>query len=302
MLNSSHKFAKRIVHDCSSHKLTMLRLSTVALLLLARTCAFAPVNNRVFVGGNFGSIDNLVRMFRAYGKIEEIRLQDDVAFVTFVNAESAAAALQHQCSEVDVKISHATLLHSVERQRRTVEDWEEMMRLAHAGNFAVQVPKNNLHGLRHYCSNHMDGVEVIGSLDVALNDAAMLYMKVDDYNAAIDILHDTHALRYHKIYPSINGIVRGTILDVARRLWFELEKLPFQLSIRLQVFPPSLLDAVQAAVEEFRPSPGIRISSSSYSHVYSVVGITAYGSDERGGVFMVGLAEPASPLSKASQS
>ena len=285
----------------TSLNMKMLRLLT-AMLLLVRTYAFAPVNNRIFVGGNFGTIDSLARMFRAYGKIEEIRLMDDVAFVTFVDAASAEAALQHQFSEVDVKISHTTPLHSVERQCRTVEEWEDIMRLVHAGNFAVQVQKINLHGLRHFCSNHMDGVEVIGSLDVASNDAAMFYMKVDDYNAAIDILHDAHALRYHKIYPSIDGIVRGTILDVARRLWVELEKLPKQLSIRLQVFPPSLRDAVQAAIEEFRPSPDIRISSSSYSHVYSVVGITAYGSDERGGVFMVGLAEPNSPLSKASQS
>ena len=273
-----------------------------AVLLLTRTCAFAPVNNRIFVGGNFGTIDNLARMFRAYGKIEEIRLHDSVAFVTFVNADSAAAALRHKSSEIDVKLSKAGPMHNSERQRRTVEEWEEMMRLAHKGNFAVQVSKDNLHGLRSYCSNHLDGAEVIGSLGVASNDAAMLYMKVDDYNAAIGILHDTSVLRYYKIYPSINGIVRGSILDVARRLWFELEKLPLQLSIRLQVFPPSLLDAVQAAIEEFRPSPDVRISSSSFSHVYSVVGITSCGSDERGGVFMVGLSKPESPLSRSSQS
>lgn len=260
------------------------------------------MNNRIFVGGNFGTIDNLARLFRVYGKIEEIRLEDSVAFVTFVNAESAAAALRHKSSEMDVKLSHAGSMHNAERQRRTVEEWEEMMRLAHRGNFAVHVPKDNLHGLRYYCNNHMDGVEVIGALDVASNDAAILYMKVDDYNAAIDTLHDTPVLRYHKIYPSINGIVRGSILDVARRLWIELEKFPLQLDIRLQVFPPSLRDAVKAAIEEFRPSPGVRISSSSYSHVFSVVGITSCGSDERGGVFMVGLAEPASPLSKRSQS
>ena len=273
-----------------------------ALLLLTQACAFAPVNNRIFVGGNFGTIDNLAKMFRAYGKIEEIRLHDSVAFVTFVSAESAAAALRHNSSEMNVKLSNATPMHNAERQRRTVKEWEEMMRLAHEGNFAVQVSKDNLHGLRRYCSNHLDGAEVIGSMDVTSNDAAMLYMKVDDYNAAIDFLYDKRVLHYDTIYPSIDGIVRGSILDVARRFWFELEKIPLQLSIRLQVFPPSMLDAVHAAMEEFRQSPDVRISSTSYSHVYSVVGITPHGSDDRGGVFMVGLAEPASPLSQGSQS
>ena len=89
-------------------------------------------------------------------------------------------------------------------------------------------------------------------------------------------------------------------MDVARQAWSDLEKLPSMPTVRFQVFPPTLQNALLAALEEFLPSTDIRISSDDYSHVYSVVRLVADGSDERGGVFMVGLAEPTSPLSKAN--
>ena len=241
-------------------------------------------------------------MFREYGKIEEIRLQDDVAFVTFVKPESAAAALQHKCAEMDVVLSHLVPVKSVERDRRTVEEWEDMMHIAHKSNFAIHVHHDNLRGLLYYCSNHLEGAEVVGQLEAVSTQSTMLYMKVDDANKVLDTLHDARVLRYNRIYPSIDSTVRGSILDVARQLCNEIEKLPRHSRVRLQAFPSTLIDPLEAGLEEFRQSPDVQISESCYSHVYSVVGITAYGSDERGGVFLVGLSEPSSPLSKASRS
>ena len=278
----------------------MQRLVTI-ILFLTRVSSFTPVNKRIFVGGNFGTIDNLARMFRAYGRIEEIRLHEDVAFVTFVAPESAEAALQHECPEMKVKPSQPMELRqqSEVRKRRTVEQWEQLMFLAHNSNCVIQVPKIHLDGLRYYCSNHMERVEVVGALDTASNDVSMLYLKAEDATLA-DRLHDAAFVRYSKIYPSLDRIVRGSLMDVARQAWSDLEKLPSMPTVRFQVFPPTLQNALLAALEEFLPSTDIRISSDDYSHVYSVVRLVADGSDERGGVFMVGLAEPASPLSNAN--
>ena len=123
-------------------------LQRVAILLLfVQAYAFAPLGNRIFVGGNFGTIDNLARMFRTYGRIEEIRVEDDFAFVTFVTPESAEAALRHENPEMEVRSSQSVGHLSSESPRRSVEQWEEMMHIAHNSNFAIQVATKHLIGL-----------------------------------------------------------------------------------------------------------------------------------------------------------
>lgn len=279
---------------------TMLQRLAV-LLFLVRAYAFAPLNNRIFVGGNFGTIDNLARMFRTYGRIEEIRVEDDFAFVTFVTAESADAALRHACPEMEVRPSQPVSQLGIESCHRTVEQWEEMMHIAHNSNFAIQVATKHLIGLQHYCNHHMEGVKVSGVLDIAGNDLSMLYVKTEDHDSLVDKLYKASFLKYNEMYPLQNGILRGSILDLARQAWGHMEKFPKMSAVRAHIFPPTIKDAVLAGMEEFCVNSDIRLSSIDYTHVYSVVGLTANGSDDRGGVFMVGFSHLSSPLSKSDQ-
>jgi hypothetical protein len=272
----------------------MKRILLKVLLLLKLISAFVPLNNRIFVRGNFGTIDNLVNLFRGYGRIEEIRLQeDDVAFVTFVDPESAAAAVHHSHPELTIQLSFvAPSVNVGGRNVHTLAHWEKIMSIAHNSNFAIQVSEKHLDTMRNFCCEHLEGSIFAGDLCSVSSLASMVYLKVTDHENIVERLQNAKRLEYNHIYPFLKKMVRGTSLDIANQFWMDIHQVPKTSSIHVEVFPPSLGNVVLTTIEEFRPSTDFtKISSEGYTYVYSIVRVARNGSDKRGDVFLVGLSE-----------
>jgi RNA recognition motif. (a.k.a. RRM, RBD, or RNP domain) len=265
----------------------MKRILSLALSLLKIVSAFVPLNNRIFVGGNFGTIDNLVNLFRAYGRIEEVRLQeDDIAFVTFVDPKSAVAAVQHSHPELIIELSVVAPNLDVGKDVHTLESWEKIMSIAHQSNFAIQVSAKHLDAMRHFCCNHLEGSSFAGELWSVSNLVSMVFLKVSDHDDVVEQLNNSKVY-YNGFYPLLKKMVRGTPLDIANQFWMDVQQDPVTSSIQ-----PSLLNVVHTLIEEFRSSTDLaKISSKDCRHIYSVVRLAKHGSDDRGDVFLVGLSE-----------
>lgn len=261
--------------------------------------SFSPIKNRIIIGGNFGTIDNIAKTFRPYGKIQEISLHGQAkpyAFVTFVRQEAAEAALQHECNEI--QISAANLEQRPGRNDRDVGDeiadlkkWEDLMKLAHSSAAAMQVTDTKLQHAIDIIKSELGQNQVAGVLDDTSDtgDTSILFLPgSEEMRKVSDSVPGCLA------FPSLSLVVRGTVMDVSYQSWKLIQENGVNpQSLRLQVYPPSLKDALISSMEEFRPydSNGISFSNTSKgsTHVVSVVQFTPRGEDNGGGVFKIGL-------------
>lgn len=99
--------------------MAMLQISYLLVIVTALSVSGFTPTKRILVAGNFGTIDNLAKQFRPYGKIEQISLHNKkqptpYAFVTFLSSESAKAAILHEAS--DLQISYAATAKSQRQQ------------------------------------------------------------------------------------------------------------------------------------------------------------------------------------------
>jgi hypothetical protein len=279
----------------------MMRITAV-LLLLTWSRAFSPSPlRRILVSGNYGTLSDLAQTFKAYGKIEEIRLSSagDDAFVTFVHSESALAALNHKCDR-DLDISPSRLLaatNSATAERTSVQEWETLTNLAHQSNIVVQVSKAHLEQFEDYMKTYMnEKMKIVGSLDSTVSSTSLLFLQSLHGDLINDLYNDDYLI-YNKLFPNLNHVVRGNLFNVAQQAWSILSSIKTSV-IRLQVYPPTLQSNLATALEEFRLSEDISFSNTDYTHVVSVVGLTPEGNDDHGGLFLTGVSQPSSPLSK----